>query len=403
MKLYNHKYEGICTFSIFLMIPLSGLVTDVYLPSFPEMQKMLHTHAGGIQLTLTYFLISYGISLLIAGSIVDSFGRYRIVLVALTVFLLSNLAIATVHNIHFIYLMRVLQGISAAFIVVGKRAFLVDIYSGRKLQHYTSMLTIIWAMAPITAPFIGGYLQQAFGWTANFYLLAGYSLICLLLELFFSGEALRVRKPFDALNIRQSYQHVLGAPDFSIGLLVLGFSYGMVMVFGMAAPFIVEQRFHFSAVTTGYCALLSGLGLMMGGILGKTLHNKPFFSKLVSAVAIQLALSVIMYASSGYNPGIYVMMAFVLCLHIMSGFIYNIYFTYCLTRFPAHAGVASGLTSGGCYLVTSLASMILIKTIKINGQEGLAVSYFIFALLIVLSLIVFMKSVQPSETHTVSH
>ena len=185
MKLYNPKYEGICTLSIFLMIPLSGLVTDVYLPSFPEMQKMLHTHSGGIQLTLTYFLISYGISLLIAGSIVDSFGRYRIVLVALSVFLLSNLGIATVHDIHFIYLMRVLQGISAAFIVVGKRAFLVDIYSGRKLQHYTSMLTIIWAMAPITAPFIGGYLQQAFGWTANFYLLAGYSLICLLLELFF--------------------------------------------------------------------------------------------------------------------------------------------------------------------------------------------------------------------------
>ncbi|QQT25818.1 MFS transporter [Sphingobacterium spiritivorum] len=403
MKLYDPKYKSICTLSIFLMIPLSGLVTDVYLPSFPEMQKMLHTNAGGIQLTLTFFLISYGISLLMAGSIVDSFGRYRIVLVALTVFLLSNVAIATVHNIHFIYLMRILQGISAAFIVVGKRAFLVDIYSGRQLQHYTSMLTIIWAMAPITAPFIGGYLQQAFGWTANFYLLAGYSLICLLIELFFSGEALQIRKPFDAQNIRQSYQHVLGAPDFSIGLVVLGFSYGMVMVFGMAAPFIVEQRFHFSAVTTGYCALLSGLGLMTGGILGKTLQNKPFFSKLVTAVTIQLALSVIMYTTSRYNPNIYVLMAFVLCLHVMSGFIYNIYFTYCLTRFPTHAGVASGLTSGGCYLVTSLASMMLIKTIKINGQEGLAVSYFVFALCIALSLFIFMRSMKTSQITTVGH
>lgn len=120
MKRYLPKYEKLATASTFVLIPLSGLVTDVYLPSFPHMQQALHTDVTGIQLTLTCFLVSYGISMLFAGSLVDTFGRYRLVIGSLVLFACSNFAIAAIHHIEFVYSMRILQGFLTAVIVVAK-------------------------------------------------------------------------------------------------------------------------------------------------------------------------------------------------------------------------------------------------------------------------------------------
>lgn len=387
MKLYDSKNEKIATLSTFLLIPLSGLVTDIYIPSFPDMQKAFAVSSNGIQMTLSYFLISYGIAMLFVGPIVDSFGRYRLIISSLILFALSNVALAYAPSIEFVYGMRILQGITTAFIVVGKRAFLVDIFSGNKLRNYMSMLSIIWAIAPISAPFIGGYLQQIWGWTANFHLLALYALLVLLLELRYSGEAMKVFKPFRAQEILSSYKTVLSAPDFFIGLFVLGTAYSMIMVFAMSAPFIVENHFNFSPVETGYCALLSGVGVMIGGFVGKANIDKKLVNKLICAVFSILLLGIGMFVSGQYMNHIALLMIFVLLLHTASGFIYNSYFTYCLTRFPTYAGVSSGLTSGGSYLFTSILSFLMVSIVSIQQQSTLALSYIGFALIIAAAII----------------
>jgi len=74
-------------------------------------------------------------------------------------------------------------------------------------------------------------------------------------------------------------------------------------------------------------------------------------------------------------------------MHVCAGFIYNVYFTYCLIRFPQNAGLSSGLTSGGSYLVTSVLSAALVQVIHITDQAALAVGYISLALLIFLLLL----------------
>ncbi|SFW52652.1 Predicted arabinose efflux permease, MFS family [Sinomicrobium oceani] len=391
MRTYDKKYERICTISLFLLIPLSGLATDIFLPSFPEMQEVFGTDSKGIQMTLSCFLISYGVSLLAAGSLVDSFGRYKLVLASLVLFSISSFAIALVHNIYFIYGMRIIQGVTTAFIVVGKRAFLVDIYQGKKLQHYMGMLTIIWSMAPISAPFIGGYLQKGFGWTSSFYFLGAYALVMLLIEWFFSGEAFTDLKPFKRKHIAETYRTVLRAPDFSMGLVVLGLTYGMVMSFAMSAPFIVENHFGFSPVVTGYCALISGFGIMSGGILGRSLSTLPFLKKLFFGVGMEILVGLLMFGTGKFVSNIYVFVGFIYLLHLFNGFLYTVYFTYCLTRFPEYAGVTNGLTSGASYLVTSVASYTVVSLLHITNQSGMALSYLLLSLTI-LSLLFFLRN-----------
>ncbi|MFC6099093.1 MFS transporter [Olivibacter domesticus] len=391
MKLYNSKYEKISTLSTFILIPLSGLVTDIYIPSFPDMQSTFNTSAAGIQLTLSCFLISYGITMFVAGSLVDSYGRYNIVLGALLLFALSNFLIASVHNLLFLYAMRVLQGVLTAFIVVAKRAFLVDIYTGDKLKHYMGLLSVVWSLGPITAPFLGGYLQSYWGWTSNFYFVGFYALFSFSLEWIFCGEAMRGVHSFRIPIIIKNYRKVLGTSDFSLGLFVLGTSYAMVLIFGMTAPFIIEEHFHFSSIVTGYCALISGLGLFVGGMLAKFLTKKPLLAKLRFGNLAQCFLALLMFIVGNFFSSIYVLMLFVFAMHICAGFIYNVYFTFCLTRFPENAGISSGITSGGAYLITSVLSYGTVNLLNVNNQSTLAICYFIMAALTFSLLLILRK------------
>jgi len=389
-KTITESNRKTATILAFALIPLSGLATDIYLPSFPNMALSFNVGASSIQYTIICFLLSYGIAQLFVGSIIDSFGRYRINLISLLVFAASSFAIVYTSDIHFVYLMRVVQGITTAFIVVGKRAFFVDVYTGEKRRHYTSLLSIVWATAPIVAPFFGGYLQKSFGWESNFVVLGIYALIMFLLELIYSGESINVRHPFHPKTIFTVYRTLLSSVDFTFGIVVLGICFSILMIFSMSAPFIVEHQFHLSPVATGYCALLSGFSIFIGGILGKMIKAGTLSNRLILANVIQLVLICLMYFLTSIYKSLPFMMTFVVLINTIGGLIYNLFFTYCLTRFPLNAGVASGLTSGGSYLVTSCFTSLLFAIIVIKDQSSLAIGYLILGL-VITALLIFLR------------
>jgi MFS family permease len=156
-KPIKDEYKGVATILAFALIPLSGSATDIYIPSLPSMALSIHATNIQVQLTLTLFLISYGLAQLFIGSVLDSFGRYKISLYSLLVFALASVVvIATTQNIYLIYAMRVVHGITVGAVVVAKRAYFIDIYEGEKLKNYLSLFSIIWSTGPIVAPLLSG-------------------------------------------------------------------------------------------------------------------------------------------------------------------------------------------------------------------------------------------------------
>lgn len=231
MKSQNIKYLHISTLLAFILIPLGGLTTDIYIPSLPAISKDLNVSMQQVQLSLLLFMVSSGFSQLFIGSILDSFGRYRINIFALIIFSLASFTIAAVPDIYVIYAMRIVQGVTVSLIIVGKRAFFVDMYKGEKLKHYTSLFSIVWATAPIVAPFIGGYLQIHFGWQSNFYLLGILTVTVLTFELRFTGESLQNFQEFKREEISAVYRKMLGTPDFVLALIIIGLSYSLLVIY----------------------------------------------------------------------------------------------------------------------------------------------------------------------------
>lgn len=389
--------KKLATFISFLLIPLSGLITDMYLPSMPHMAIELQQSENAIQLTLALFLVSYGLAQFITGSLVDSYGRYKLTLLSLVLFIASNLVIVATKQIEVIYAMRIVQGITTGFIVVAKRAYFVDVYEGEERKKYLSSLSIVWSTAPVIAPFIGGYLQQYFNWQANFYVLAIYGAIVLVLEWLFSGETVPTYRPFRLPSMIKDYQTMLSTPLFLYGIFVIGLCYGTTMVFGLSGSFIIEHQFNYSPVVAGYAALMMGLAWMCGGFIGKALILKPFIPKIRLANALQLIFIVAMLISASWWHNIYTLVVFAFLIHVCVGFIFNNYFAYCLGRFPQMAGVASGLSGGSNFIITSVCSYTVVGVLHPQSQLDLSYGYLFIGL---VAFIFLQFLVKPERANT---
>lgn len=392
MKTIREEHRQIVNILSFSLIPLAGFATDIYLPSLPSMTISLHASASQIQLSLLLFMASAGVSQLFVGSLLDSFGRYKLSNSALFIFSISSFLIGLFPSLHVLYLMRIVQGVSAAFVLVARRAYFMDTYSGDQLKRYTSMFSIIWATAPIIAPFLGGYLQKAFGWQASFYLLGLLPLAILALTLKYGGESAKDLQPLRLKPLLTVYSSVLTTKDFALGLIILGLNYGMVLLFGMASPFIIEHQWHQTPVITGYCALLSGVSMMAGGIISRSMLKARLEKKLPVALGIQLASGAFAIIVSMLGlTNIYVMMSFVLLQHGVAGFVFNNLFAYCLGRFSRNAGIVAGMTGGASYIISSFSSYGTASFLGVTNQTLLGVAYLFLNVCVVITYSLFRK------------
>jgi MFS family permease len=351
------------------------------------MAAKLHASPSAIQLTLSLFIISYGVSQLIVGGLIDTYGRYWPNLISMLVFSIASFVIAYSSSLQAIYAMRILQGFTIAVIAVSKRAFFLDMFTGELLKKYTSMFSVIWSIAPIVAPFLGGFFQTGWGWNSNFIFLGCFGLFFFVIELVIGGESLKAVQPFSPRTILTSYGNMLKTPDFTSGMIILGLTYAMVLLYGMCSPFLIENRLHFAPTVTGYCSLFSGVSVMIGGSLSRMLIDKPFLRKLLLASGLQLITVAVLIPLTLYYHSLWTLLLYVFLLHSAAGFIFNNLMSYCLIRFPQYAGKASGLVGGGFSIVTSIFSSLLVNTVNITNQAMLGFAYTVLAILVLLLLV----------------
>ena len=357
-------------------------MTDIYLPSFPAMAQNLAVSEQSIQLTLTCFFLSYGFAQLFVGSLLDSIGRYKAVLVSLAVLFISSLAITFTTDVWLICFWRIVQGFATSFIIVAKRAYFVDLYEGEKRKYFLSYFTVIWSCGPIIAPFLGGYMESLFNWQANFYFLAVYSGLLFLAEAFFSGETIRQKKPFNVKKMTLLYSVMLRNKAFMTGIMVLGLGYSVVMVFNIAGPFVVQEHFGYNEVVIGYCTLALGVAWMAGGFLSKHYTSVSFAQKNRSISLAQLTLVLIFIGTGILFDNLLLFITFAFFILTLGGFIFTNYFTHNMIYFPGNAGIAGGLMGGLLYIITSFSSFVISVSGTIETTFDMSLRYLMIVLLL---------------------
>lgn len=387
----SEQRKKLATILAFCSIPLSGFVTDIYLPSFPAMAKGLAVSEQDIQLTLTCYLLSYGISQIFVGSLLDNIGRYKPRLVALLILIITNLSITQMDSIFYICIMRIIQGMAISTLVVATRAIFIDIYDETKRQYYLSYFTIVWSCGPILAPFLGGYLEKLFNWHANFYFLAIYAGVLLIVDLCISGESIPEKKKFNLSDTLGLYKMMLSEKRFMIGTLILGLSYSIVMIFNIAGPFLIEDTFKFNSVVIGYCTLVLGFSWMLGGVIGKRRMHLDLKPKALHPSLVQVSLIALLLCSTLWIESLPILIGFLFLIHICSGTLFNNFFTSTMLQFPNNAGTAGGLMGGLVYVLTSFMTLLISSTGKITSSSELGIRYLLVAIALLFAILISIK------------
>ena len=163
-----------------LVNSVAGIVIDLYAPSMPAIGREFGAGAAEMQNTIVVATFGYAIGQLFFGVISDWKGRRPSIILGLFLFCLGSIFAMQAHSLKSLLLARAIQGFSVGSCQVVARAVLVDSVSGRRFEVAVIYLSVAFAIGLIAGPYIGGSIQEAYGWRANFAFYAAYAGLLLL-------------------------------------------------------------------------------------------------------------------------------------------------------------------------------------------------------------------------------
>lgn len=368
-----------------IMAPLGGMSTDIYLPSLPALAVHFHSTKALAQLTVTAFVVSMAVMQLVAGPISDAIGRKKLLVMAMIVQLFAIGMIVISPNIYWMMGFRLLQGIGVAFMMVPMRAVLNDVFEGIELKKMFNVSTISFALGPIIAPFIGGYMQHYFGWQASFGFLFVYGSVMLLLVVCLYRETILQKCTFSMHHLWKNYHTILQSKRFVFSAILTGSMMGFFTLFTLTAPFLVQVVMRYSAITYGHMGLLLGIAWFMGNMTNRVLFHLNDDRKtqvglgLIALVALTMVVLVHIFPI-----GLLVLVAPTFCMVWLSGMIFPIFVSECLSMFSKMAASGNACLFGVVWLVfamfTLLAVVLKVNTLMPMAFAYLGVSVFCFIL-----------------------
>lgn len=283
---------------IVIVIPLTGAGIDIYVPSLPAIMQHFATDQDTVQTSVSIYLLCYGLGQLILGTLSDCFGR-RIILLPTTIILaFASLLSVFAPTIEVFLLSRAIQGLMVAGPGVVMKAVMCDCFRGRALSKASNYLTMAWAAGPILSPLLGGYLQEYVGWQANFYFLFGYAAAIFLLLWCYLPETLEQRTLFRPRDIVKNYKTIVMHRHFIVGFCVIALSYGMMAVFNVIGPFLIEVRLGYTASQFGHFVTLLGVAWFIGNMGNRVLlqyYDNPTILSVATIVTGLLTLSMVVF------------------------------------------------------------------------------------------------------------
>lgn len=381
------KQEKTIYVLVFIIPFLMGLGVDLYVPSLPMISSYFNSPNFLVQLTVSLYLLGYGIGQIILGVLSDSFGRRKILLISSIFFSLISLISILFSNIFVLEFGRFIQGICVAGLAVVARAMLVDIFSGIKLSKLSNYFTISWSLGPIIAPFIGSELTKYLGWKSNFYLFAIYGFIIFLYSYFNFKETNLNLSNFSIRKASSDILEISTNKIFVLTTIISALGYGVIVLFNTVGPFLVEVSLKYSVSSYGNITMLLGCAYFFGAMTNRLVITKFSLNQLLvfglfSACLGSLIMLCLYFL---FNLNILVILIPVFMIFYCIGFIVPNALTKTMNMFADKAGITSAIFGTITGIIVFLVTIYGGK-INTNNQLQLALIYLI---LFLISIILF--------------
>jgi len=248
-----------------LLAGISALAMNVFLPSLPGMAVYFGVPYATMQLSVALYLALSAVLQVLIGPISDRYGRRKVVLTALVLFLIATIGTLTAPNATAFLMFRMAQAVVAAGIVLS-RAVVRDMVSDERAASMIGYVTMGMSLVPMIAPVIGGVLDEAFGWKANFALLLVLGIIVLGLCWADLGETATTTRLRLGEQLRQ-YPSLLTSPRFWAYSGAATFASGCFYAYLGGAPYVGNQVYGLTSSHVGVLFALPAVGYMAGNFI----------------------------------------------------------------------------------------------------------------------------------------
>lgn len=251
-----------------MLTAFGPFVTDFYLPVLPEMTGYFHTTPALASMSLTAGMIGLAAGQLFIGPLTDKYGRKRILVGSMLLFVVASLLCIFSGDIFMFNAMRVLQGLAGAGGIVIAKSMSADMYTGRELASFMALLGAINGIAPVCAPVVGGLMAGVTSWTGVFAVILAVGLVLMVCSMFLPETlqpANRIRK--SVIKVYGNLFRVFRNSRFTLSVMAEMVCFFMFFAYIASSPFIMQQVYHLSPLGYSLCfglnALMIGVGAAM--------------------------------------------------------------------------------------------------------------------------------------------
>ena len=378
------------------LMALSGFSVDVMLPAFTVMASDLDTPVASVQLTISVFAITFGLSQIVYGPVSDRFGRKPTLAVGLGIFLVGSVFAAFSTDIFWVLFGRALQGIGGAAAPVLGRAIVRDIHSGKDLARAVATMMTIFAIGPIVAPLVGYSLMASAGWR---YIFLAMGILAFGLSLF---NALRYRetiaaKNVEALNfsgIKNAISSVFGHWQSRYFMMCAALGYCALFTFLGNSPIVYETEFGVKGLEFSVLFSATAFGIVFGHAVNKNLIKRLRIVKMLRLSSLILFLTTTLMFILAFTGTLGPWSLTVLLFLFNTSFLSVISNSASLTMdpHPTHAGLASAVFGS----LTSASGAIFLA-LTAGFVDGDAVTYAALMMLSTLATFAALMAFSPDK------
>lgn len=117
----------------------------------------------------TIYMLTSTISILLFGKLSDLYGRKKILLGGIVLFVLSSIACGFSNNMSQLILFRGIQGIGGGILITIPFIVVAELFSPRERGKYMGILASVFGLANVLGPIIGGVITDVLGWQWVFF------------------------------------------------------------------------------------------------------------------------------------------------------------------------------------------------------------------------------------------
>lgn len=336
---------------------------DTFLPSFPALARDFAVSSLELQQTLSAYLLPFAVMTLFHGTLSDSYGRRPVILASLVVYLVASIGCALAESFAQFLLFRGLQGLSAGAGMVVGRAIIRDSFEGFDAQRLMSLVTMIFGLAPVLAPVIGGWLQSAFGWQSVFVFLALYGAAMLAVCCWRLPEThpLSARQPFSPAPLARNYLHLASNGRMLLLSLAIALNFSGFFLYISSAPAFVYNLMRLGANEFAWLFVPGIVGVMIGAYLSGRTAGKLTPQRTVKAgylIMFGAALANIVHSALA-EPAVPWSVLPVMCYTAGMALAMPSIMLLALDLFPRNRGLASSLLGFGHSAFTALTAGLI--------------------------------------------